>query len=52
MCYTDLPAATYSDGSAVELVGLCYSAVSWLAGLYKQGLYPYAGVKITDGQSH
>ena len=34
------------DGSAVELVGLCYSAVSWLAKLHKQGVYPYSGVKL------
>ena len=34
------------DGSAVELVGLCHSAVSWLAKLHSQGTYPYSGVKM------
>lgn len=34
------------DGSAVELQGLCYSTVNWLAKLYQKGIYPHAGVKI------
>ena len=34
------------DGSAVEIVGLCKSTVSWLNGLYNHGKYPYEGVKI------
>ena len=32
----------------MELVGLCHSAVSWLARLHKEGTYPYAGVEITS----
>lgn len=36
--------ATPRDGSAVELVGLCYSAVSWLAAQHRAARYPYPGV--------
>ncbi|XP_064626502.1 glycogen debranching enzyme-like isoform X2 [Lineus longissimus] len=44
--------ATPRDGSAVELVGLCKSAVTWLDGLHKQGHYPYKGVeKTVDGET-
>ena len=32
----------------MELVGLCHSAVSWLARLHEEGTYPYAGVEITS----
>ena len=35
----------YRDGSAVELQGLCYSAVSWLAKLHQKGIYPHSGIK-------
>ena len=35
------------DGSAVEIVGLCKSAVRWLAKLYNKGAYPYSGVSMT-----
>lgn len=38
------------DGSAVELVGLCHSAVSWLARLHSKGTYPYSGVKIPSAE--
>ena len=34
------------DGSAVELVALCYSAVTWLSQLFKQSQYPYQGVTL------
>ncbi|XP_053603151.1 glycogen debranching enzyme isoform X2 [Plodia interpunctella] len=36
--------ATPRDGSAVELVGLAHSAVSWLAAQHRAGRYPYPGV--------
>ena len=36
----------FRDGSAVELVGLCKSIVSWLAYINKQGHYPYSGVHV------
>ncbi|XP_047985833.1 glycogen debranching enzyme [Leguminivora glycinivorella] len=36
--------ATPRDGSAVELVALAYSAVSWLADLHRAGRFPHAGV--------
>lgn len=36
--------ATPRDGSAVELVGLCYAVVEWLAREHARGRYPHAGV--------
>ncbi|KAJ8732396.1 hypothetical protein PYW07_014995 [Mythimna separata] len=36
--------ATPRDGSAVELVGLAYSVVSWLAQQHRAQRYPYPGV--------
>lgn len=36
--------ATPRDGSAVELVGLAYSVVAWLAAQHRAGRYPYPGV--------
>lgn len=36
--------ATPRDGSAVELVGLCCSVVTWLAELYESGRYTHEGV--------
>ncbi|KAH9644770.1 hypothetical protein HF086_016264 [Spodoptera exigua] len=36
--------ATPRDGSAVELVGLAYSVLSWLAGQHRAARYPYPGV--------
>nr|XP_039272598.1 glycogen debranching enzyme-like [Styela clava] len=36
--------ATPRDGSAVELVGLCKSAVNWLQKVNNLGKYPYDGV--------
>lgn len=43
--------ATPRDGSAIEIVGLSKSVVSWLAASYAAGKYPYQGVmrKHRDG---
>ncbi|KAI5638657.1 amylo-alpha-1,6-glucosidase domain-containing protein [Phthorimaea operculella] len=45
--------ATPRDGSAVELVGLCHAAVSWLSLEHRAGRYPHAGVtrQHQDGSS-
>jgi hypothetical protein len=37
------------DGSAVELVGLCYSAVTFLGKLNQQSIYPHSGVRLSAG---
>ena len=34
----------FQDGSAVELVGLSYSCIKWLASMNDQGLYKYQSV--------
>lgn len=42
--------ATPRDGSAVELVGLCYESVSWLHELHTAGGFPHSGVvRKSDG---
>ena len=40
-----------SDGSAVELVGLSYSAIKWLSDLYDAGLYAFSGVYTTHSKT-
>jgi len=40
---------TPRDGSAVEMVGLEYSTVRWLADRHASGGYPYSGVQKADG---
>ncbi|MCJ8740307.1 hypothetical protein PDJAM_G00057350 [Pangasius djambal] len=43
--------ATPRDGSAVEIVGLCKSAVRWLVELHKWGLFPHSTMTIhRDGK--
>jgi glycogen debranching enzyme len=41
---------TPRDGAAVEITGLAYSAISWVATLNKEGKYAYPGVKNDQGQ--
>lgn len=46
LCYCD------RDGSAVEIVGLCKSAVRWLVELHKWGLFPHSTMTIQrDGEN-
>ncbi|KAH8891821.1 glycoside hydrolase family 13 protein [Thozetella sp. PMI_491] len=40
---------TPRDGAAVEISGLLYSTVKWLAALNSNGKYEHAGVKKSDG---
>uniref|UniRef100_A0A4W4E6Z0 Glycogen debranching enzyme n=1 Tax=Electrophorus electricus TaxID=8005 RepID=A0A4W4E6Z0_ELEEL len=43
--------ATPRDGSAVEIVGLCKSAVRWLMQLNRNGHFPYSSVSVCrDGE--
>jgi glycogen debranching enzyme len=38
---------TPRDGAAVEITGLLYSTLAWVAKLHKEGQYKYAGVSTT-----
>lgn len=38
----------FRDGSAVEIVGLSYSVVRWLADLSSKKIYPYDGVNLSN----
>ena len=42
--------ATPRDGAAIEITGLAYSTISWVARLHKQGLHQPNGVKTGGGQ--
>jgi len=42
---------TPRDGAAIEITGLVYSALSWVAKLHEFKTYPHAGVDIGDGKS-
>lgn len=39
---------TPRDGAAIEITGLLYSTVKWLAGLHKNGKFAHEGVKKAD----
>ena len=41
---------TPRDGAAVEITGLVYSALRWVANLSKSGKYAYSGVKSASGE--
>lgn len=42
---------TPRDGAAIEITGLVYSALVWVAKLHESKAYPHAGVDIGDGKS-
>ena len=42
---------TPRDGAAVELTGLLYSTLTWVAKLYQDHKYKHSGVKSSDGTS-
>lgn len=41
--------ATPRDGSAVEIIGLCKSALAFLGQMYKEGKYSFNTVEHCDG---
>jgi len=42
---------TPRDGAPVEMIGMLYSTVRWLAQLYEQGKFKYEGVTLPDGKA-
>ncbi|KAN0076433.1 Glycogen debranching enzyme [Elaphomyces granulatus] len=42
---------TPQDGAAVEITGLLYSSLKWVAGLYQSGQHEHEGVNLTDEKS-
>lgn len=42
---------TPRDGAAVEITGLLYSTLAWLADLHAKGQYPHGEVQSADGRS-
>ncbi|KAF5561498.1 glycogen debranching enzyme [Fusarium phyllophilum] len=42
---------TPRDGAAIEITGMLYSTLDWLAGLHENGKYAYAGVDKSEGGS-
>ena len=42
---------TPRDGAAIEINGLAYSAIAWIASLHQEGRYKYPGVKDAQGQT-
>lgn len=42
---------TPRDGASVEITGLVYSALSWVAELHESKAFPHGGVDIGDGKS-
>jgi glycogen debranching enzyme len=42
---------TPRDGAAIEITGLLYSALTWVARLHERGLYPHDKVDIAEGRS-
>lgn len=42
---------TPRDGAAIEIIGLLYSALTWVASLHAAGHYEFDGVKLEDGRS-
>ncbi|RMZ78169.1 hypothetical protein DV738_g4086, partial [Chaetothyriales sp. CBS 135597] len=41
---------TPRDGAAVEITGLLYSSLKWVAELHDKGQYPYSGVETEHGK--
>ncbi|RAH82580.1 glycogen debranching enzyme [Aspergillus japonicus CBS 114.51] len=42
---------TPRDGAAIEITGLVYSALNWVAKLHERGVYQHSGVDLGEGKS-